>query len=97
MGARSRNSGRTVAFPSSERQDKEIAMSALDKIDPPVVENDRVQGQPPQGRGDHPVITGDTARQGPAGSRVLYVTIFGTVGAFILMAIAYAIFAGTTP
>jgi hypothetical protein len=80
-----------------ERQDKEIAMSALDKIDPPVVENDRVQAQPSQGRGDHPVVTGDTARQGPAGSRVLYVTIFGTVGAFILMAIAFAIFATPTP
>jgi hypothetical protein len=72
-------------------------MSALDKIDPPVIETDKVQGQPSQGRGDHPVVTGDTARQGPSGSRVLYVTIFGTVGAFILMAIAFAIFAGPTP
>ena len=72
-------------------------MSGLDKIDPPVVEHDQVQPQPAQGRGDHPVVTGDTARQGPAGSRVLYVTLLGTVGAFILLAIAYAIFAASTP
>ena len=72
-------------------------MSTLDKIDPPVVEPDRVQPQPPQGRGEHPVVTGDTARQGPGGSRVLMVMLFGTIGAFVLMAIVYAFFAAPLP
>lgn len=72
-------------------------MSTLDKIDPPVVEPDRMEPQPPEGRGAHPTVTADTARQGPAGFRVLWVLLVGVVGAFLLLAIAYAIFAGSTP
>jgi hypothetical protein len=83
------------AFPPAKQ--KEPAMSTLDKIDPPVVEPDRVQPQPPQGRGEHTVVTGDTARQGPGGSRVLMVMLFGTIGAFVLMAVVYAFFAAPLP
>ena len=71
--------------------------SALDKIDPPIIEPDTMQAQPPQGRGEHPTITGDTARQGPAGTRILYVLGIGIVGAALLMAIAFSFFAGGTP
>jgi hypothetical protein len=67
--------------------------STLDKIDPPIVERDNVQPQPEQGRGDHPTITADTARQGPEGSRVVWVVVIGAVGAFVLMGIAYMFFA----
>jgi hypothetical protein len=51
-----------------------------------------VQPQPPQGRGESPTLTSDTARQGPEGSRVLYIVAIGTIGAFLLMGIAYMFF-----
>jgi hypothetical protein len=72
-------------------------MSTLDKIDPPVVEPDNVEPQPRQGRGESPTITGDTARQGPKGSRILYVLIAGAIGAFIAMALIWAYFVATSP
>ena len=72
-------------------------MSALNKIDPPIVEPDNIQPQPRRGRGEAPVLSSDTARQGPQGSRVLYVLAFGIVGAIVLMAIAYELFASGTP
>jgi len=67
--------------------------SAIDRIDPPVIEPDNVQPQPPGGRGESPVLTSDTARQGPEGSRILYIVAIGTVGAIIAMGIAYIFFA----
>jgi hypothetical protein len=72
---------------------EEFVMSTLGKVDPPIVEEDDMQPQPRHGRGEGPALTGDTARQGPLGSRVLYVTVFGTIGAFVLLAIAFFIFA----
>ena len=72
-------------------------MSTLDKIDPPIVESDTMQPQPPQGRGDHPTLTADTARQGPAGRRILYVLALGVAGAAFVMAIAYTFFAAGSP
>ena len=72
-------------------------MSTLDKIDPPIVEPDNVQPQPPEGRGDGATITADTARQGPAGSRIVWVVAVGAIGAFVLMGLVYAYFAGTMP
>jgi len=68
-------------------------MSIEDKLDDRVVEEDNVQPAPPQGRGDHPTITGDTARQGPAGRRVLYVLGVGFVGALVALMIAYSFWA----
>jgi hypothetical protein len=70
--------------------------STLDKIDPPVVEPDRMQPQPPGGRGDHPTVTADTARQGPKGSRVVLVVAIGAIGAFLAMGIAWLFFAAPT-
>jgi len=64
-------------------------MPAIDKIDPPVVENDHVQPAPRDRPDGPPIVTDDTARQGPPGRRVLYVLIIGTLGAFLLMALAY--------
>ena len=72
-------------------------MPTLDKIDPPVIEPDNVQPQPPQGRGESPTITGDTARQGPSGRRVLYVVAFSAIGAFLAMAIIWLFFVNMTP
>jgi hypothetical protein len=61
-----------------------------------VVEPDNVQPQPPQGRGDHPTLTSDTARQGPAGGRVLLVLGTSVVGAAVVLALIYALgFAGS--
>ena len=68
-------------------------MSDTKDIEARVVEEDKVQPAPPQGRGDHPVITGDTARQGPAGWRVLYILSIGFAGALIALAIAYFVWA----
>jgi len=68
---------------------KERIMPTIDKIDPPIIEEDHVRPAPRDGRGDPPIVTDDTARQGPPGYRVLYVLIFGTLGAFGLMALAY--------
>ena len=68
-------------------------MSDTKDIEALVVEEDKVQPAPPQGRGDHPVITGDTARQGPAGWRVLYILSIGFAGALIALAIAYFVWA----
>jgi hypothetical protein len=68
-------------------------MATLDKIDPPIVEPDNVQPQPPQGRGESPTLTSDTARQGPKGSRVVTVLVTSLIGAVVLMAIVYAFFA----
>ncbi len=50
-----------------------------------VVEPDNVQPQPPQGRGDHPTLTSDTARQGPPGYRVLLVLAMSVVGAAFIL------------
>jgi hypothetical protein len=76
---------------------EEIAMPAIDKIDPPVVEPDNVQPQPPEGRGESPTITADTARQGPKGSRIVYVVAFGVIGAFVAMAIIWMFFVNASP
>ena len=65
-------------------------MPTIDRIDPPVIEPDHVQPAPRDGRGEAPVVTGDTARQGPSGRRVLYVLVLGMLGAFVLMALAYS-------
>jgi hypothetical protein len=67
--------------------------SAIDRIDPPVIEPDNVLPQPPEGRGESPTLTSDTARQGPSGSRIIYIVAIGTIGAFVLMGIAYLFFA----
>jgi hypothetical protein len=80
-------------LPRTSRRREEMSMATLDKIDPPIVEPDKVQPQPPEGRGESPTITGDTARQGPAGSRVMVVLVTGIIGAIVLMAIAYSFFA----
>ncbi|MDQ0391484.1 hypothetical protein [Labrys monachus] len=56
----------------------------------PTIEEDKVQPAPPEGR-DPVTITADTARQGPAGWRVLYVLVGGTVGAAVACFLAYAI------
>jgi hypothetical protein len=76
---------------------KEGSMGALDKIDPPIVEPDNVEPQPPEGRGDHPTVTADTARGGPPGTRVLVVLAVGAIGAFVLLAIIYAFYFSGTP
>jgi hypothetical protein len=68
-------------------------MATLDKLDPPIVEPDNVQPQPPQGRGESPTLTSDTARQGPKGQRVVYIMVSSLIGAIVLMAIVYAFFA----
>ena len=68
-------------------------MSILNKIDPPVVEPDRMQSQPVNARDKAPVVTADTARQGPKGSRILLVVICGVVGAFVIMGAIWAVIA----
>lgn len=68
-------------------------MSALDKIDPPIVEADTMEPQPRNGRPEGTVVTADTARQGPEGSRVLKVMLVATIGALLVLAIAYGVFA----
>lgn len=70
-------------------------MPILDKIDPPVVEPDNVQPQPRNSPDKAPVVTGDTARQGPPGSRVLYVLVIGIVGAIVLMLGIYGFWHGS--
>ena len=67
-------------------------MSTVRKSETQVIENDNVEPQPPQGRGDHPTLNADTARQGPRGTRVFLVLLLGVIGAFVLLAIAYALF-----
>jgi hypothetical protein len=57
-----------------------------------VIEADNVQPQPPQGRGEHPTLTSDTARQGPAGVRVLAVLGVSVIGAAVILAAIYAYF-----
>jgi hypothetical protein len=59
---------------------------------PTVVEPDNVQPQPPQGRGEHPTLTSDTARQGPAGLRVLLVLGTSVVGAALILAAIFLFF-----
>lgn len=56
----------------------------------PPIEEDNVQPAPPDGR-DTKNITTDTVRQGPAGWRVFYVLVLGTVGAALACLVAYAI------
>ena len=67
-------------------------MSTLRKSDTQVVENDNVEPQPPQGRGEHPTLNADTARQGPRGTRVFFVLALGLIGAAVLLAVVYAVF-----
>jgi hypothetical protein len=57
------------------------------------VEPDKVQPAPRQGREDPVRVTGDTARQGPDGHRVLYVLLGGLVGAALACFILYAFWA----
>jgi hypothetical protein len=87
--------GRSDIDRLDERRETRDVPSALDRIDPPIVEEDRMQPQPPEGRGDSPTITADTARQGPEGSRVVWVVAIGAIGAFVLMAIVYMFFASS--
>ncbi|MGJ4860055.1 hypothetical protein AB4037_04155 [Labrys sp. KB_33_2] len=54
----------------------------------PTIEKDNVQPAPRDGR-DTQNITADTVRQGPAGWRVLYVLVVGTVGAALACLVAY--------
>jgi hypothetical protein len=57
-----------------------------------VIEPDNVQPQPRDGRGEHPTLTSDTARQGPAGVRVLAVLVSSIIGAIVILAVIYAFF-----
>jgi len=77
----------------SHTDDTETRIVDGDSLGTRVIEKDKVQPAPPEGRGDHPTITGDTARQGPAGSRVLLVLAVGFTGALIVLVIAYAFWA----
>ena len=54
-----------------------------------VVEPDNVQPQPAQGRGEHPTLTSDTARQGPPGRRVLLVLTLSVLGAAVVLALIF--------
>ena len=51
----------------SHTDDTETRIVDGDSLGTRVIEKDKVQSAPPEGRGDHPTITGDTARQGPSG------------------------------
>ncbi len=53
------------------------------------VEPDKVQPAPREGR-DPVRVTGDTARQGPDGHRMLYVLLGGLVGAVLACFMLYA-------
>lgn len=58
----------------------------------PTVEEDRVV-QPPKYNPDKgaQVVTGDTARQGPAGERGLSVMLISTIGAIVVLALAFLV------
>lgn len=58
----------------------------------PTVEEDRVK-QPPKYSPDQgaQVVTGDTARQGPAGRRGLAVMVTSTLGAIVVLALAFMV------
>jgi hypothetical protein len=54
----------------------------------PTIEKDKVQPAPRQGR-DPVRVTADTARQGPAGRRLLYVLIGGMLGVLVACGVVY--------
>lgn len=62
---------------------------------PTTVENDSVKTPPPyQPEKGAQVVTGDTPRQGPAGTRGLIIMVVSTIGAFVVCALALYIFRG---
>lgn len=60
---------------------------------PDTIENDSMR-KPPAYNPDKgaQVLTGDTARQGPAGKRGLTVMVTSTIGAIVIMALAFLVF-----